>query len=222
MTAPIGRVIPSERSFTGDRFTGTTLSREPLESDESAVQRARVWSNARVAAALQRLNLRSSYIYEEPSTTPRPVAYLAQCYLLSSVIRQEPSSTEQIFDTILAFYVSGNRTRDRQIAKRITQLYRDALAEEERILADSLEQFRRFFLEHPELALPKIALTPDGTLHAYWVHGPGNFVAIEFTGQLVVKVVAEIPRDGVTARHFSTDAVQNVVSTATALGASFT
>jgi hypothetical protein len=112
--------------------------------------------------------------------------------------------------------------RDRQIADRITALHRDAIAEGDRILPDSLGQFKDFFLEHHDLDLPKITLTPDGTLRARWIHGPGSFVAIEFTGVPLAKLIAEIPRDnGLTARHFSSEPVQNIRSIARAIGAAF-
>ena len=90
-------------------------------------------------------------------------------------------------------------------------------------LPASLRQFAYFFLTHPDLGLPKITLTPDGTLRARWIRGPRNFVAIEFTGEPLAKLVSEIPRqDNLTAAHFSTEPLKNVVSIARAIGASFT
>jgi hypothetical protein len=132
------------------------------------------------------------------------------------------TTSEQLFNAIQALYLSGNWPRDRQIAERITTIHRDALADDERIRAGSLAQFTQFFLAHSDLGLPKITLTPDGTLRARWVHGPGNFVAVEFTGRPTARLVAEIPReDGVTATHFDNEPVKNVVSVARAIGASF-
>jgi hypothetical protein len=119
-------------------------------------------------------------------------------------IGTEHTASQQIFEAIQALYLSSNKPRDRQIAERITALHRDAIAEDECILPDSLRQFTAFFLKHRDLGLPKVTLTPDSTLRARWIHGAGNFLAIEFTGQPLVKLVAEIPRgNGLTAQHSS-------------------
>jgi hypothetical protein len=132
------------------------------------------------------------------------------------------TTSEQLFNAIQSLYLSGNRPRDRQIAERITALHRDALADDERIRAGSLAQFTQFFLAHSDLGLPKLTLTPDGTLRARWIHGPGDFVAVEFTGRPTAKLVAEIPREGgLTATHFDSEPVKNIVSVARAIGASF-
>jgi hypothetical protein len=133
-----------------------------------------------------------------------------------------PNTEEPIFDAIQALHLSNNRPRDQQIAERITTLHRDAMAEDEHILADSLRQFRDFFLAHPDLGLPKITLTPDGTLRARWIHGPGDFVAIEFTGKPLARLIAEIPRDNaLTARYFSSESIQVILAIARSIGASF-
>ena len=132
------------------------------------------------------------------------------------------ADTQQIFDVIQALYLSTNTPRDRQIADRIKVLHRDAMAEDERILPASLSQFANFFLEQPVLGLPKITLTPDGTLRARWIGGPNSFVAIEFTGEPLAKLVAEIPReDNLTATYFSSEPLKNILSVARAIGASF-
>lgn len=144
-------------------------------------------------------------------------------YGTSPDITAESADNEQIFDAIRSLYLSANKPRDRQIAARIIALYRDALAEDERILSASLRQFTKFFLSHPDLGLPRITLTPNGTLRVRWIQGAGNFVAIEFTGRPLVQLVAEIPREGgETARYFSDDLIDDIVSSACALGASFT
>ena len=136
-------------------------------------------------------------------------------------IPAEPVDGAQIFDAIQSLYLSNNERRDRKIAERITALYRDALAEDERILSASLRQFTDFFLIHPELTLPKITLTPDGTLRARWIKGAENFTAIEFTGEQVVKLVAEIPREGgLPAQYFCRESVERILSVANAIGAS--
>jgi hypothetical protein len=118
-----------------------------------------------------------------------PRMFFVNIDLVFSDVGTEHASSEQIFHAIGALHLSNN-PRDRKIAERITALYRDALADGERIGRTSLGQFTDFFLTHPDLGLPKITLTPDGTLRARWIHGPENFVAIEFTGGLLVKLVA--------------------------------
>lgn len=139
---------------------------------------------------------------------------------LPDIIVESTDATQQIFDAIEAFYLSNNRPRDRQIADRLTSLYRDALAEDEHILPPSLSQFTQFFLNHPDLGFPRITLTPEGTLRARWIQGPGNFVAIEFTGEPNAKLVAEIP--GLEPPiHFSTELLTNIVAMARAMGGSF-
>jgi hypothetical protein len=144
---------------------------------------------------------------------------LQPIYWASPNIIAEFTASQRIFDSIQALYLSSNTPRDRQIADRITSLYRDALAEDERILPDSLTQFRNFFLSHPDLGVPKITLTPDCTLRARWIHGPGNFVAIEFTGEPSAKLVAEIPWHKDT--HFGSEPVEGIVAVAQRMGASF-
>jgi len=129
---------------------------------------------------------------------------------------------QRIFDAIQDLYRSNNMPRDRQIADRIAVLHQDALAEDQQILPGSLRQFADFFLAHPGLGLPKITLTPDGTLRARWIRGPRDFVAIEFTGEPLAKLISEIPRqDNLTAAHFSSEPLKNIVSVAGAIGASF-
>jgi hypothetical protein len=131
-------------------------------------------------------------------------------------------SGSKTFDAIQALYLSNNRPRDKTLADRITELHRDALAEDEDILPEALIQFTEFFLAHPRLAVPKITLTPDRTLRTRWIHGPGNFAAIEFTGEPNAKLVAEIPRDQeLTATHFASEPLANIIQVAEALGASF-
>lgn len=127
-----------------------------------------------------------------------------------------------VFDAVRALSTSTSGSRDRQIADRISALHRDALAEGESILPDSLGQFTDFFLANPDLGVPKITLTPDGTLRVRWIHGPGDFVAIEFTGAPMAKLVAEIPREhGLTASYFIGEPLTSILSIARAIGASF-
>lgn len=199
--------------FTGS--TGTTVPTEMLQTAECKQQLA-IERNI-LAARVMTAARQGIYLI-----SPDIVAFQQSSNRLFPDIYTEHTTSQQIFEAIHALYLSSNRPRDRQIAERITTLHRDAIAEEERILTDSLSQFTTFFLTNPDLGLPKITLTPDGTLRARWIHGPGNFVAIEFTGEPLVKLVAEIPRDnGLTARHFSSGPVKSILSIARAIGASF-
>jgi hypothetical protein len=137
-------------------------------------------------------------------------------------IISEQSNSLSTFDAIQSLYLSTNRPRDRQIAERITELHRDVLAEGEQILPASLVQFTEFFLRHPNLSFPRITMTPDGTLRARWVRGPESFVAIEFTGRPLVKLVAEIPREGgQTAAYFASEPIDSVVPISRAIGCTF-
>lgn len=134
----------------------------------------------------------------------------------------EYTTGQRIFDAIQALYLSHNTPRDRRIAERLTTLYRAALEEDETIRPASVSQFKDFFRAHPDLGLPKITLTPDGTLRARWIQGKGNFVALEFTGEQNAKLVAEIPRDNcLTASHFGSEPLANIVAVAQGMGASF-
>jgi hypothetical protein len=144
-------------------------------------------------------------------------------YWVTPNIVVDYSSSQRIFDAIQALYLSPNGgPRNRQIATRLTALYRAALEEDETIRPASITQFKNFFLANPDLGLPKITLTPDGTLRARWIQGSGNFVAIEFTGEQNAKLVAEIPRNnGLTATHFGSEPLENILEVAQGMGASF-
>ncbi len=133
---------------------------------------------------------------------------------------EAPENIERvIFAAIERLYLNQHNPRDRRIAERLKMLYRDALAEGEKMQAVSITQFTDFFVKHKKLGMPKITLTPDGTLRVRWIAGPGNFTAIEFVGGKLVKLVAEIPRDGETAQYFATDLFSNIVSIARGFGA---
>lgn len=136
-------------------------------------------------------------------------------------IVSDQSDSLRVFDAIQSLYLSDNRPRDRQIAERITELHRDVLAEGEQILPSSLVQFTDFFLVHPNLGFPRITMTPDGTLRARWIRDREDFVAIEFTGSPLVKLVAEIPRaEGQTAAYFASESINSVVQFSHAIGGS--
>jgi hypothetical protein len=153
--------------------------------------------------------------------TAARISVLRSAWALPDIVAKHVSG-EGIFDAIQALYLSHNTARDRQIAMRLMTLYRVALEEDETIRPASISQFREFFLAHPDLGLPKITLTPDGTLRARWIHGAGDFIALEFTGEQNAKLVAEIPRDnGLTATHFGSEPLPNIVAVAQGMGASF-
>ena len=119
------------------------------------------------------------------------------------------SSYQQVANTIQLLLQTYNNPRDRKIAERLDALWRDAVEEGEEILAESATQFRDFFLMNRQPGLPKITLTPDGTLRVRWIHEVGHFFAVEFTGKPLVKLVAEAPRkQGLTAQHFSSEPIR--------------
>jgi len=226
MTYGLAAAMLNIGTFTGS--TGTTVPREMLPTAEHE-QQAAIKRNivaARARAPRQSISLVSLDINTEHAAGQQIFDAIQALYLSSDLalfdISTEHAAGQQIFDAIQALYLSNNEPRDRQIADRIIALYRDAIAEDEPILTDSLSQFTTFLLMNPALGLPKITLTPDGTLRVRWIHGPGNFVAIEFTGKPLATLVAEIPRDnGLTARHFSSEPVTIIVSIALAIGAMF-
>jgi hypothetical protein len=147
---------------------------------------------------------------------------IRRMYWVPPNIIADYSTSQRIFEAIQALYLSHNGPRNRQIASRLTALYRAAIEEDETIRLASITQFKNFFLANPELGLPKITLTPDGTLRARWIQGAGDFVAIEFTGEQNAKLIAEIPRDnGLTAMHFGSEPVKNIIEVAQRMGASF-
>lgn len=130
-------------------------------------------------------------------------------------------SDQQLFDAVRMLLLNDSE-RDSRIAGRLTTLYQDAIMESQSMLPDSIKQFADFFLTHSDPGMPKITLTPDGTLRARWIHGQNDFASIEFTGKQVVRFVAEIPRArGLTARYFSSEPIENVLPAAIALGSSF-
>jgi hypothetical protein len=130
---------------------------------------------------------------------------------------------QQIYDAFRDLYLTSNSERDRLIAKRLATLYADAIDEQQHVVPESFSQFAMFFLKYPDVARPKIMLTPDGTVSAHWIHGPDDFVAIEFTGKTLAKIMAEVPREnGVTSKHFNSELPERIPSLAAAIGASLT
>lgn len=147
-------------------------------------------------------------------------ASVQRVHTVSFAIDAKNSTALQISNAIRDLYLSQN-PRDRQIAERLKRLYRDALEEGEKMVTDSIGQLCKFFLDNRDVGVPKITLTPDGTLRARWIHGTGNFIAIEFTGKPLARVVAEIPRNSETASYFFSESIENVVLIARTFGASF-
>jgi hypothetical protein len=126
-----------------------------------------------------------------------------------------------IDDALHALRETYNSARDRRIADRLQTLSVDAASEDQAIRASSVVQFRDFFLNNRQVRVPKITLTPDGTLSLRWITAPGNFFALEFTGNGLAKIVAEIPRNyGLTAKYFVSEPISSVTDFARAIGAS--
>ena len=71
-------------------------------------------------------------------------------------------------------------SRNRRIALRLMELYLDACSEEEHISTASLRACVVFFLQCPDPSVPKITLTPDGTLRVHWRVGTPEALSIEF------------------------------------------
>jgi hypothetical protein len=103
----------------------------------------------------------------------------------------------------------------------LKELYADAVDEDEVIRTGSLHQLLSFFLDQPATSLPKITLTPDGTLRIRWLGEGGDFFAVEFTGKPLLKIAAAITRaSGETSSYFASEISSRIAQTARALGAS--
>jgi hypothetical protein len=196
-----------------------TVKRAPADthtrSFTGSVEAARQFFDAEVTVAEVRARLWAKQA--EQLTLAAPSS------LFSTLLRfvTEQSDGGRILHAIQSLYLSINRPRDRQIAERITELRRVVLDEGKHIVPESLEQFVDFFRNHPNLGFPRIFVTPNGTVRARWTRGPENFVAIEFTGKPLVRMVAEVPRDGQTAAYFASEPVNSVVAASRAVGVSF-
>lgn len=209
-------------SISSQELLGTT------QNDQKLAIKGRVFRNNLRAETLS-LYRGTPDIFADFTDDTRIGDAIQSLYLSDTQpLNKEPdSSTDfvdstKIFAAIQSLYLSATQPRNRDIATRITALYRDALAEEERILSASLRQFTDFFLAHPDLGFPKITLTPDGTLRARWIQRAGSFTAIEFTGGKIAQLVAEIPREeGVTAQHFNREHIDHIIEVARAIGAQF-
>ncbi len=135
----------------------------------------------------------------------------------------ENNTADVIDDALHALRDTYNSVRDRRLADRLDGLSVDAASEDQPIRTSSVVQFRDFFLNNRQVGVPKITLTPDGTLRVRWITGPRNFFALEFTGFGLAKIVAEIPRDhGLTAQYFVSEPISSVTDFAQAIKASLT
>ncbi len=223
------RAATTATTFDDVVFAGTAVEKDASDSLESAWQRDSFSRSApvvfRLLCGVEEENFSIPPILEGIEPLFRgdiEVPGLRRIPQSLPEIRTENTYGRRVYGAIRALSSSDNKPRDQRIADRITALHRDALAEDESILPDSLAQFTDFFLANPDLGVPKITLTPDGTLRVRWIHGPASFVALEFTGEPLIKFVAEIPREnGLTARHFSSEPLSSVLSIARAIGASF-
>jgi hypothetical protein len=196
--------------------SGSWLGRARVEAKAESLACVYLFSLTLTKSSFTGTNALAAKLFETAARDVRRIHWV------SPDIVAEHTRSQCIFGAIQALYLSQNRPRDRQIAERLTTLYRAAAEEDETVRPASITQFREFFLAHPEIGLPKITLTPDGTLRARWITGPGNFVAIEFTGEPNLKLVAEIPREnGLTASHFGSEPLENIVEVAQGMGASF-
>lgn len=113
---------------------------------------------------------------------------------IQDYVIQSPSLSEPTWFTAIKVIISllqqqSFATRDRLIADRLTVLCHDALEEDEQINQESAVQFIKFFLRNPGSELPRITLTPDGTLRARWIYSKNQFFALEFTGDPYLKMV---------------------------------
>jgi hypothetical protein len=193
--------------------TAMSYPLEPITSVSSTSLSASYFILASPDAEVGEVELILRRKLAERQTAPTPI-YSA------NAIDQDYLGKQKIFDAVKDLYLSNN-PRNRQVADRLISLHRDALTEDEHVDPDSIPQFAKFFLTYSDVGLPKITLTPDGTLRARWLHGYGDFIAIEFTGKPLAKVVAEIPRERETARYFFSELIESVAPVASSLGASF-
>lgn len=118
-------------------------------------------------------------------------------------------------------HISPTGALRESIAQRLTELCRDADDEGQPISSASLNQCKDFFSTHRDASLPKLTLSPDGTVCARWIHGPRNFIDIEFTGKRLVRIIAEVPRgEGHFSKLFSSELLERLPSLLTATGSS--
>jgi hypothetical protein len=151
--------------------------------------------------------------------TVRSSPYTSSFARTPIIIVEDRLSTAVVYSVIERFYLSATQ-RHRKIAERLTILYRDALEEEEVIKQSSLSNFAEFFFSNPHISLPKITLTPDGTLRTRWIQ-PRSFIALEFLGSRTVRAVCELPRGDEKGSFFWTEPMSTVVGSAHSLGATF-
>ena len=117
----------------------------------------------------------------------------------------------QLCDAIEALS-SNNTPRNQQIIDRIKAIYCPKGNIYLNIVSASLEQFTKFFLELPEIDLPKITLTLDGNLKVRWIYSEGNYISIEFIGGPTIKLVADMTLEFSKILHGSLDPIEAVLS----------
>ncbi len=205
------------------------LERDPVarEATQRASAEARI-SNVRARHRLAQCQ-GLAVIPGSPTIIPDPGADLSFAFSETIFISHHGhvihghviDQSTAVFNAIKQLYLSSNRDRDRQIAERLTLLYRDAVAEGEKIQTGSVAQFAEFFMAHDWMGIPKVTLTPDGTIRVRWIAGKSNFIAIEFTGAELVKVVAEVPRGDGHAQYFANEDIKRVARFGRDIGASF-
>jgi hypothetical protein len=195
-----------------------------VSSNRSSVEDA-IWAQVLIAktAVQKQPPSAPSYILGVGNPSGLSASYYSVPYLDQSFFpfSTERTAQQQLIETFTALYQCGTRLHLR-VAKRLIALYRDAIAEDEIVLAASIKQLGDFFLGNPNVSLPKITATPNHTLRARWIRGVGNFTAIEFTGTPMAKLVAEIPRgNGSIAQYFGSEPIETIALFARALGAEF-
>jgi hypothetical protein len=202
-----------------------SLERDPVAREATQVASA----EARVASVRIRQRLAQSQATVMPGST----TIITGLESIPSVASSEATphghvihghaidQATAVFNAIKQLYLNSNRGCDRRIAERLTLLYRDAVAEGEKIQTGSVMQFAEFFIAHDWMRIPKVTLTPDGTIRVRWIAGKGNFIAIEFTGAELVKVVAEVPRGDGHAQYFANEDIKRVARFGRDIGARF-
>ena len=135
------------------------------------------------------------------------------------ILTEADKIREEFLDTVNA--MKDGSHRDLRVLDRLTALYRDSIEEDEVIRSGSLSQLRAFFLENPTLAVPKITLTPSGTLRIRWIPDQEQFTAIEFTGKALCRLVTRIRRGSHLATSFISEPLSNLMTIASAIGAAF-
>jgi hypothetical protein len=117
--------------------------------------------------------------------------------------------------------IKGFRFRS-ELAGRLSTLRSACLDEELPLSLDSVEQLISFLQHHPHLAMPKIAITPEGHARASWTRDKDRHFAIQFVGGGFVRFVLFAPRErDNTARIAGTETEALILAHASQLGANW-